>query len=302
MAERIGFIGLGIMGEPMARNLLAAGYELVIHNRSREVVNRMDGEFDAVTAASNPKEVGEAVSIVITMLPDSPDVEDVVFGENGLLEAMGDGDLLIDMSTIAPATAININNALTERGASALDAPVSGGDKGARDGTLSIMVGGTEADFERAKPIFEVLGGTITHCGDAGAGQTVKACNQIAVAVNYAAASEALVLGAKAGVDPEKIIQVLNGGLAASRVMEMRGPTMIQGKFDPGFRINLHRKDLGIIMDTGKEFGVALPVTALVGQLYDSLAANGKGDLDHSALITAIESLAGYSIAEHREA
>jgi 2-hydroxy-3-oxopropionate reductase len=300
MAETIGFIGLGIMGEPMARNLLAAGYELVVHNRSREVVNRLDGEFDAVTAVASPREVGAAVATVITMLPDSPDVRAVVFGTHGdgLIESMGEGGLLIDMSTIAPATAIEINAALRERGASALDAPVSGGEPGARDATLSIMVGGSAEDFERAMPIFEALGRTITHCGDAGAGQTVKACNQIAVAVNYAAASEALVLGAKAGVDPEKIIQVLNGGLAASRVMELRGPNMIQSKFEPGFRINLHRKDLGIIMDTGKEFGVALPVTALVAQLYDSLAANGKGDLDHSALITAIETMANFKIAD----
>lgn len=297
MAEKVGLIGLGIMGQPMARNLLEAGYELVVHNRSREVVQQFDSEFSAVTAANSPAEVANAVSIVITMLPDSPDVRAVVFGDDGLLGAMGDGDLLIDMSTIAPATAIEIFNALRERGASALDAPVSGGEPGAVAGTLSIMVGGMESDFERAMPLFEVMGGTITHCGDAGAGQTVKACNQVAVAVHYAAASEALVLGAKAGVDPEKIIQVLNGGLAASKVMEMRGPNMVQGKFDPGFRVNLHRKDLGIIMDTGKEFGVSLPVTALVSQMFDSLAATGKGDLDHSALITVIESLAGYSVA-----
>ena len=300
MAEKIGFIGLGIMGEPMARHLLAAGYELVIHNRSREVVDRLDGEFEAVTAVTSPREVGAAASTVITMLPDSPDLRAVVFGTDGdgLIESMGEGDLLIDMSTIAPATAIEVNAALQERGASALDAPVSGGDQGARDATLSIMVGGSAADFERAMPLFEVMGRTITHCGDAGAGQTVKACNQIAVAVNYAAASEALVLGAKAGVDPEKIIQVLNGGLAASRVMELRGPNMIRGTFDPGFRINLHRKDLGIIMDTGKEFGVPLPVTAVVAQLYESLAANGKGDLDHSALITAIEAMANFRVAD----
>lgn len=300
MAETIGFIGLGIMGEPMARNLLNAGYSLVIHNRSQAVVERLDSEFEAVTRASSPREVAAQVSTVITMLPDSPDVRAVVFGVDGdgLIEEMGEGDLLIDMSTIAPATAIELYDALKEKGASALDAPVSGGEPGAIAGTLSIMVGGDEADFERAKPIFEVLGQTITHCGAAGAGQTVKACNQIAVAVNYAAASEALVLGAKAGVDPEKIIQVLNGGLAASRVMELRGPNMISGNFEPGFRINLHRKDLGIIMDTGKEFGVALPVTALVSQLYDSLAANGKGDLDHSALITAIEALANFKVSE----
>jgi 2-hydroxy-3-oxopropionate reductase len=300
MKEKLGFIGLGIMGEPMARNLLAAGYELVIHNRSREVVDRLDAEFDGVTAASSPREVGAAVSTTITMLPDSPDVKAVVFGADGdgLIASLGAGDLLIDMSTIAPATAMAVSAALGERGASALDAPVSGGDQGAIAGTLSIMVGGSEADFERALPIFEVLGGVATHCGGVGAGQTVKACNQIAVAINYAAASEALVLGAKAGVDPEKIIQVLNGGLAASRVMELRGPTMIAGKFDPGFRIDLHRKDLGIIMDSGKEFGVALPVTALVAQLYDALSANGRGDLDHSALITAIETMANFKVSE----
>jgi 2-hydroxy-3-oxopropionate reductase len=300
MAETIGFIGLGIMGEPMARNLLNAGYSLVIHNRSQAVVERLDSEFETVTRASSPREVAAQVSTVITMLPDSPDVRAVVFGVDGdgLIEEMGEGDLLIDMSTIAPATAIELYDALKARGASALDAPVSGGEPGAIAGTLSIMVGGDEADFERAMPIFQVLGQTITHCGAAGAGQTVKACNQIAVAINYAAASEALVLGAKAGVDPEKIIQVLNGGLAASRVMELRGPNMINGKFEPGFRINLHRKDLGIVMDTGKQFGVALPVTALVAQLYDSLAANGKGDLDHSALITAIEALANFKVSE----
>ncbi len=298
MAEQIGFIGLGIMGRPMARNLLAAGYELVIHNRSKKVVHELDQEFEGVAVASSPQEVAEQVAIVITMLPDSPDVRDVVFGDQGLVSAMGDGDLLIDMSTIAPATAIEVNDVLQSRGASALDAPVSGGEQGAINGTLSIMVGGSPTDFDRATAIFEVLGQTIVHVGDPGAGQTVKACNQIAVAVTYAAASEALVLGAKAGVDPAKIIEVLNGGLAASRVMEMRGPTMVRGEFTPGFRIDLHRKDLGIVMETGKEFGVALPVTALVGQLYDSLSANGKGDLDHSALITSIEAMAGYKIGD----
>lgn len=301
MPQKIGFIGLGIMGQPMVRNLLGAGYELVVHNRSQEVVDAFDQEFEGVTAVYSPREVAEQVSVVITMLPDSPDVRDVVFGENGLAGALGEGDLLIDMSTIAPATAMEVHAALAANGASSLDAPVSGGDAGARDGTLSIMVGGSEEDFQRATPFFEVLGRTITLCGAPGAGQTVKACNQIAVAVNYAAVSEALVLGAKAGVDPEKIIQVLNGGLAASRVMELRGLTMVQGQFAPGFRVNLHRKDLGIIMETGKEFGVALPVTALVSQFYDALAATGRGDLDHSALITIIEDLSGFSISEASE-
>jgi 2-hydroxy-3-oxopropionate reductase len=231
------------------------------------------------------------------MLPDSPDVEKVVFGENGVLGELTPRHLLIDMSTIAPATSMAVYEAAKAKGASALDAPVSGGDKGAIAGTLSIMVGGDEAAFERAMPVFEAMGKTIVHVGGPGAGQIVKACNQIVVAINYAAVSEALVLGAKAGVDPAKIVQVLSGGLANSRVMEMRGPTMISHQFAPGFRVNLHRKDLGIALATGREQGVPLPVTALVGQLYESLAASGAGDLDHSALLTLIERMAGHSLA-----
>jgi 2-hydroxy-3-oxopropionate reductase len=298
MAERIGLIGLGIMGKPMARNLVKAGYELVVHNRSRGAVDELVAESDMVTAASSPKEVAEQVETVILMLPDSPDVTAVVFGDDGLLGAMEQGNLLIDMSTIAPATSIEVSKALAERGASALDAPCSGGDKGAIAGTLSIMVGGDAADFERAKPIFEAVGKTIVHVGAAGAGQTVKACNQVVVAINYAAVSEALVLGSKAGVDPNKIIEVLNGGLAASRVMEMRGPSMVEHNFQPGFRVNLHRKDLGIALSTGQEYEVPLPVTALIGQFFDALAANGKGDLDHSALLTLFEQLANTTVGE----
>jgi 2-hydroxy-3-oxopropionate reductase len=296
MAERIGLIGLGIMGKPMARNLVKAGYQLVVHNRSRGAVDELVAESDAITAANSPREVAEQVSTVITMLPDSPDVRDVVFGENGLLDAMNEGDLLIDMSTIAPAVSIDVNEALKARGASALDAPVSGGDKGAIAGTLSIMVGGSEADFDRTKPIFEAVGKTIVLVGGPGAGQIVKACNQVVVAMNYAAVSEALVLGSRAGVDPRKIAEVLNGGLAASRVLEMRGPTMIEHNFAPGFRVNLHRKDLGIALSTAGKNGVPLPVTALVSQLFDTLAANGHGDDDHSALLTVFESLAQHEV------
>lgn len=298
MADQIGLIGLGIMGKPMARNLVKAGYSLVVHNRSRGAVDELTAESDQITAANSPREVAEQVSIVITMLPDSPDVQAVVFGEDGILEAMNEGDLLVDMSTIAPETAIEVSNALKERGASALDAPVSGGDKGAIAGTLSIMVGGEEADFERAKPLFEAMGKTIVHVGAPGAGQTVKACNQVVVAMNYAAVSEALVLGSKAGVDPAKVVEVLNGGLAASRVLEMRGPTMIEHNFTPGFRVNLHRKDLGIALATGKENGVSMPATALVSQLFDALAATGSGDLDHSALVTIYEQLADHTVGE----
>jgi len=296
MAERIGLIGLGIMGKPMARNLVKAGFELVVHNRSRGAVDELTAESGSITAANSPREVAEQVDVIITMLPDSPDVDAVVFGAGGLLEGMSSGKLLIDMSTIAPATAIAVNDALKERGASALDAPVSGGDTGAIAGTLSIMVGGDAADFDRATPYLEAMGKTIVHVGGPGAGQTVKACNQIVVAIHYAALSEALVLGTKAGVDPQKIVQVLNGGLAASRVMEMRGASMIEHNFEPGFRINLHRKDLGIAASTARENNVPLPMTALVTQMMESLAARGKGDLDHSALLTLFEELAGHEV------
>jgi 2-hydroxy-3-oxopropionate reductase len=292
VVERIGFIGLGIMGKPMARNLARAGYQIVVHNRSRDDVEALVGESSAFTAADSPRAVAERARTIVTMLPDSPDVRAVVFGENGLLGAMGEGGLLIDMSTIAPATAIEVSEALTARGARALDAPVSGGDKGAIAGTLSIMVGGDAADFERAKPLLEAMGKTIVHVGGPGAGQIVKACNQIVVALNYAAVSEALVLGSKAGVDPHKIVQVLSGGLAASRVLELKGPTMIAHDFQPGFRVDLHRKDLGIALATGKERGVPMPVTALAGQLFDALSVAGKGNLDHSSLITIFEEMA----------
>ena len=296
MAERIGFIGLGIMGKPMARNLMKAGYSLVVHNRSREAVDEMAGE--GAIPAGSPREVAAQVETVITMLPDSPDVQDVVFGDDGLLSEMSDGKLLIDMSTISPVTALEVNQALVEKGASALDAPVSGGDKGAIAGTLSIMVGGRAEDFERAKPIFEVLGKTIVHVGDASAGQTVKACNQIVVALTFEAVSEALVLGSKAGVDPRKIVQVLTGGLAGNKVLELRGESMIDHNFQPGFRINLHRKDLGIALSAGKSYDVSLPVTALVDQMFTAMVNAGRGDLDHSALLTHLEDLAAHKVGE----
>jgi 2-hydroxy-3-oxopropionate reductase len=294
----IGFIGLGIMGKPMARNLAKAGYDLVVYNRSRDDVDVLLAEGDQFQAAESPREVAERTRAVITMLPDSPDVRDVVFGDNGVLSTMETGHLLVDMSTIAPATAVEVDSALRERGARALDAPVSGGDKGAIAGTLSIMVGGDGEDFHRAMPLFEAMGKTIVHVGAAGAGQIVKACNQVVVAINYAAVSEALVLGAKAGVDPEKIVQVLSGGLAASRVLELKGPTMVAHQFDPGFRVDLHRKDLGIARSTAAENSAPIPVTAVVSQLFEAAAAAGKGDRDHSALVTVYEELARFSISD----
>jgi 2-hydroxy-3-oxopropionate reductase len=291
-SKRIGFIGTGIMGKPMVRNLVKAGYEVVIHNRSRSSVDELTSESAAVTAANSPLEVANAVDTVITMLPDSPDVQAVVFGENGVNGAARPGFLLIDMSTIAPATAIEVSEAMAKKGGAALDAPVSGGEKGAINAALSIMVGGKAEDFERAKPIFEALGKTIVHVGGAGSGQTVKACNQVVVALNYAAVSEALVLGAKAGADPTKIVQVLSGGLAGSKVLEMKGPSMVEHNFQPGFRIDLHRKDLAIALSTAREYGSPLPLTAIVSQFFDALSVAGKGDLDHSAILALYEELA----------
>jgi 2-hydroxy-3-oxopropionate reductase len=296
MAERVGFVGLGIMGKPMVRNLVKAGFEVVAHSRTEASVAELVGESTAVTAVASPRAVAEQVRTVITMLPDSPDVRAVAFGENGLVDAFGPGHLLIDMSTIAPAAAIEIAEACAAKGASALDAPVSGGDKGAIAGTLSIMVGGEAADVARAMPFFEAMGKTIVHVGAAGAGQIVKACNQVVVALNYAAVSEALVLGSKAGVDPANIVKVLSGGLANSRVLEMRGPTMIDHNFAPGFRVNLHRKDLGIALSTARENGVPLPMTSIVSQLFDALTVDGKGDLDHSSLLTIFEGLANHQV------
>lgn len=296
--ERVGFIGLGIMGKPMVRNLVKAGYELVVHNRSRAAVDEVVAESARVRAANSPSEVAEQADIVLTMLPDSPDVRAVVFGDGGLRGTMKRGSLLVDMSTIAPATSQEVHAALAKDGVGALDAPVSGGDKGAIAGTLSIMVGGSTEDFTRATPLFEAMGKTIVHVGGPGAGQIVKACNQVVVALNYSAVSEALILGAKAGVDPEKIVQVLSGGLAASRVMELKAPTMIQRQFAPGFRVNLQRKDLGIALATGKEHGVPLPMTALVSQLFEMLAAAGRGDLDHSSLVTIEEDFSGFRLGE----
>ena len=287
--KRIGFIGLGIMGKPMVRNLVKAGYGVIVHNRSRAAVDEMVAESDAISAASSAREVAEAVDTVITMVPDSPDVRDVVLGDGGLIGAVRPGFLLVDMSTIAPATAIEVHEAVARAGGTALDAPVSGGDKGAIAGTLSIMVGGAEADLKRAMPLFEAMGKTIVHIGGPGAGQIAKACNQIVVAINYAAVSEALLLAERSGVDPARVAQVLGGGLAASRVLEMRGPTMIKREFEPGFRVDLHRKDLGIAMATGRDTHSPMPVTALVAKLYDDLAEAGGGQLDHSALITVSE-------------
>ena len=297
MAEKVGFIGLGIMGRPMAKNLMDAGYELFVHNRSPEKAEELAEEGNA-TAAGSPREVAEACDIVITMLPDSPDVEAVVAGEGGILEGLRDGALLVDMSTISPVVTEELAEKIREKGASMLDAPVSGGDVGAIEGALSIMVGGSQQDFERARPLFDVMGKVATHVGPIGAGQVVKACNQIVVALTIEAVSEALVLGSKGGVAPEKLVEALSGGLAGSAVMEAKKEKFFSHDFEPGFRIELHHKDLGIALAAGREYGVALPVTAIVEQMLEASKAKGRGDRDHSALLTLLEEAAQHEIGE----
>src|ERR671912_745767 len=297
MADAVGFIGLGIMGRPMAKNLMDAGYELVVHNRSPEKAEELAKEGNA-TVAESPRQVAQACDIIVTMLPDSPDVEAVVAGEGGVLEVIRDGALLVDMSTISPVITEKLSEKVREKGASMLDAPVSGGDVGAIEGALSIMVGGSEEDFERARPLFDVMGKAATHVGPIGAGQVVKACNQIVVALTIEAVSEALVLSSRGGVKPEKLVEALSGGLAGSAVMEAKKEKFFSHDFQPGFRIELHHKDLGIALAAGREYGVALPVTAIVDQMLEVSKAKGRGDRDHSALLTLLEEAAQHEIGE----
>jgi 2-hydroxy-3-oxopropionate reductase len=294
MADKVGFIGLGIMGKPMARNLMEADYELAVFNRSPKKAEELGKEGASV--ASSPREVAERSDTVITMLPDSPDVRNVVAGEGGVLEGIREGSLVIDMSTISPVVTEELAEMVRERGASMLDAPVSGGDVGAIEGTLSIMVGGSEHDFKRARALFEVMGQSVTHVGPTGAGQVVKAANQVVVALTIEAVSEALVLGSRGGVAPQKILEVLSGGLAANKVMEVKRDKFLSHRFDPGFRSELHHKDLGIALAAGREYGVVLPVTAVVDQMLLTMKRKGWGGEDHSALLRVIEDLSQHEI------
>lgn len=293
MKERIGFIGLGIMGAPMAINLLRGGHPLVVYNRTPAKMQLLLGL--GAEAGKSCKDVAERSEVVISMVSDSPDVEQVYLGPEGVLTGAKPGILLIDMSTISPVTAVKVAKAAGERGCPMLDAPVSGGDVGARNATLAIMVGGDREVFERAKPIFELMGKPI-YCGPSGAGQIVKACNQIATALHMIAMAEAFVLGAKAGVDPAIVLQVLSGGFAQSRVMDVRGPRVIQGDFQPGFRSRLHYKDLNIVLETARAYHCSLPAAALARELFGAMQANGWGDLDHSAVIRVIESLSNAKV------
>lgn len=285
--ERIGFIGVGIMGKPMVQNLMKAGYPLVVHDLNRGPVDELVEQ--GATAATSSKEVAENSDVVITMLPDSPDVDQAVFGSGGVQEGIQSGSLFVDMSSIAPGTSQKIYESLKTKGVESLDAPVSGGEVGAIAGTLSIMVGGPDEAFKRASPLFEIMGKNIVHIGDPGAGQVTKACNQIVVGLTIQAVAEALTLARKCNVDPAKVRDALLGGFAQSKILELHGKRILDRNFEPGFRIVLHRKDLGVALQTGRELSLPLFLTSQVAELMNSLIAQGKGNLDHSALALLVE-------------
>jgi len=292
MTETIGFIGLGVMGKPMAKNLIKAGHRLVVHNRSRAAADEV--AKDGATAASSPADVARAATIVITMLPDTPDVELVLTGPNGVLSTLQAGAVVVDMSSISPAATRRLADAVAAKGASMLDAPVSGGEIGAINAALSIMVGGDEAAFERARPIFEAMGNKerIVHIGPSGAGQVCKVCNQIAIGGALAGVSEAFALAKKAGVDPARVRQALLGGFAASRVLEVHGERMINANYKPGFRTKLYQKDLRLANEAAMSNSVPMPSTAVLTQLVNALVANGGGDLDYAAIATVVFGMA----------
>ncbi|MFX1243287.1 MAG: 2-hydroxy-3-oxopropionate reductase [Promethearchaeota archaeon] len=291
MADRIGFIGLGIMGRPMARNLMAAGYSLTVWNRSRPGIEELAGE--GASPASSPQEVASRSDVVVTVVTDSPDVEEVALGPQGIIEGGRPGLVHIDMSTISPAVTRRIASALAQKGIEMLDAPVSGGDTGAKAGTLSIMVGGKEETFQRCGPIFEVLGRTIVHCGPNGAGQTVKLCNQIVVGLNNLAMCEALVFAAKAGVDTRRMLEAVGAGAASSWALSNLAPRVLERDFRPGFKVAHQQKDLRLALDTAGEQATPLPGTSLVHQLFAAVEAEGLGAEGTQALVIALEKLAG---------
>jgi 2-hydroxy-3-oxopropionate reductase len=287
---KIGFIGLGIMGKPMSKNLLKAGYELVVCDVVKAAVDEVVAA--GAKAASNPKEVAKQADIIITMLPNSPQVKEVVLGENGVIEGAKPGAIVIDMSSIAPLVSREVSAKLTAKGVEMLDAPVSGGEPKAIDATLSVMVGGKKAIFDKCFPVMKAMAGSVVLTGDIGAGNVTKLANQIIVALNIAAMSEALVLATKVGVEPELVYNAIRGGLAGSTVLDAKAPLVMDRKFNPGFRINLHIKDLQNVLDTSHEVGVSLPLTAGVMEIMQALKEDGKGDNDHGGLIQYYEKLA----------
>jgi 2-hydroxy-3-oxopropionate reductase len=292
--SKVGFIGLGIMGTPMAGHLIDGGHELYAHSRS--------GVPDVLTekgaiACSTAKAVAESADVIILMVPDTPHVQTVLFGENGVAEGLSEGKTVVDMSSISPIETRVFAARIRELGCEYLDAPVSGGEVGAKGGTLTIMVGGADAAFERARPLFELMGTNITLVGDSGAGQTCKVANQIVVALTIEAVAEALLFSSKAGVDPARVRQALMGGFAGSKILEVHGERMIKRTFDPGFRIELHQKDLNLALAGARALGLSLPNTATTQELFNACAGQGWAALDHSALVKALEALAGHEVA-----
>lgn len=293
MSMKVGFIGLGIMGAPMAEHLNKAGHQLFL-NTIGDMPAWVGGSSAKVCASA--KEVTQLADIIITMVPDTPDVEAVLFSANGVAEGMAKGKIVVDMSSISPIATKGFAQKIRDLGGAYLDAPVSGGEVGAKNATLTIMVGGDEAIFNRVKPLFELMGKNITLVGENGAGQTTKVANQIIVALNIEAVAEALVFAAKAGADPARVRQALMGGFASSKILEVHGERMVKRTFDPGFRINLHQKDLNLALSSARALGVSLPNTATAQELFNSLAARGGSGWDHSAMIKAIENLANFEI------
>jgi 2-hydroxy-3-oxopropionate reductase len=297
---RLGFIGLGIMGAPMAGHLRAAGHELFVTTRSKVPQALLDA---GAVACADAAEVARRADIVFTMVPDTPDVEKVLFGAGGVAQGLagasgGARKVVVDMSSISPIETKAFAEKLAALGADYLDAPVSGGEVGAKAASLTIMVGGEAAVFDRVLPLFQLMGKNITHVGGVGAGQTTKVANQIIVALNIAAVSEALVFASKAGADPAKVRQALMGGFASSRILEVHGERMIKRTFNPGFRIKLHQKDLNLALQGARAMGVALPQTASAAQLMQACAAHGLAEMDHSALVRALELMAGHEVAQ----
>jgi 2-hydroxy-3-oxopropionate reductase len=293
---KVAWIGLGIMGSPMSENLLRAGYRVTGYTLEPEKLERLAAAGG--TAAASVAEAVEGADVIVTMVPASPQVEAVAYGEDGILAHARPGALLVDTSSITPQTSVDLAEAAAAKGIRVLDAPVSGGEAGAVEAVLSIMVGGERADFEEARPLLETLGRTVVHCGPHGAGQTVKAANQLIVAVNIQACAEAVVFLEKSGVDLAAALEVLNGGLAGSTVLTRKKDNFLRREFAPGFRIDLHHKDMGIVTDAARAVGAALPVGAVVAGLVASLRAQGDGGLDHSALLRGVERLSGLPVKD----
>ena len=291
---KVGYIGLGLMGKSIARNILKAGFPLVVHNRSRGAVDELVAEGAA--AAYSPREVAAQVDVVFTNLPDTPDVEQVVLGENGILEGAHEGLVYVDNSTIKPASARMISQELAKKHVLALDAPVSGGDIGARNGTLTIMVGGEAAALEKVMQVFQAMGKTVTHVGDAGAGQVAKAANQIMVAAQMVAMGELLVFSKKAGVDPKKVVEAIKGGAAQCWTLDVKPPRLFDGNRNPGFKAYMQLKDLNIVLDTAREYNIPVSGTEENTKLFRQMIEEGMGDLDNSAVVGVIEGKAGVKI------